>query len=93
MCIFGLPKHWAGIQELFPEWVAEVEEDERILGFTLDNKKTLREYIGEAKSCVCHDNPKALRQLKTGEFTVEDAYTATWTLPAGAFHGAEGGPC
>ena len=93
MCIFGLPKHWAGIRELFPERFAEVEEDERRLGFTLDNKKALAEYVGDAESCVCHGNPKALQQLKTGEFSIEDVYTETWTLPAGALHGAEGGPC
>lgn len=93
MCIFGLPKHWAGLRELFPAWVAEVEEDERILGFTLDNKKTLSEYIGDAKSCVCHDNPKALHQLITGEFGLDDVYSEYWALPSGAFQGAEGGPC
>lgn len=93
MCIFGLPKHWAGIRELFPDWVAAVEEDERILGFTLDNKKTLREYIGDAESCVCHDDPKALHQLKTGTFEPGDVYIEDWKTPAGAFHGAEGGPC
>lgn len=93
MCIFGLPKHWAGLRELFPDWVAEVEEDERILGFTLDNRKTLSEYIGDAKSCVCHDNPKALHQLITGEFRLDDVYLKYWALPSGAFQGAEGGPC
>ena len=60
MCIFSLPRHWAGIRELFPDWVSAVEEDERILGFTLDNKMALAEYIGDAVSCVCHDDPKAL---------------------------------
>lgn len=93
MCIFSLPRHWAGLRELFPDWVAEVEEDERILGFTLDNKKTLPEYIGNAKSCVCHDNPKALRQLTTGQFGIDDVYLENWSLPSGAFQGAEGGPC
>ena len=93
MCIFSLPSHWAGIQELFPERFAEVEEDERVLGFTLDNKKTLAEYVGEAKSCVCHDDEKALHQLVSGEFTVLDVPMVDWALPAGAFHGAEGGPC
>lgn len=93
MCIFSLPSHWAGIRELFPERFAEVEEDERILGFTLDNKKTLAEYVGTAKSCVCHDDPLALHQLISGEFSVADVEQQEWTLPAGAFHGAEGGPC
>ena len=93
MCIFSLPSHWAGIRELFPERFAEVEEDERVLGFTLDNKKSLAEYVGDAKSCVCHDNAKALRQLVSGEFSVLDVPMTEWILPAGAFHGAEGGPC
>ena len=93
MCIFGLPKHWAGLRELLPDWVAEVEEDERILGFTLDSQKTLSEYIGDAKSCVCHDNPKALHQLITGEFRLDDVYSEYWALPSGAFQGAGGGPC
>ena len=93
MCIFSLPAHWAGIRELFPERFAEVEEDERILGFTLDNRKTLAEYVGSAKSCVCHDDPLALRQLTSGEFSVADVERQEWTLPAGAFHGAAGGPC
>lgn len=93
MCIFSLPSHWAGIQELFPERFAEVEEDERILGFTLDNKKPLAEYVGDAKSCVCHDNPLALHQLVSGEFSVDDVELTEWTLPAGAFHGSDGGPC
>lgn len=93
MCIFSLPKHWAGIRELFPDWVSAVEEDERILGFTLDNKMALAEYIGDAVSCVCHDDPKALFQLTSGVFSLDDVEQAEWVLPAGAFHGAEGGPC
>ena len=93
MCIFSLPRHWAGIRELFPDWVRAVEEDERILGFTLDQKKTLAEYIGTAKSCVCHDDPRALHQLTSGEFSVSDVEKKHWVLPVGAFHGTEGGPC
>lgn len=93
MCIFSLPRLWAGIRELFPDWVSAVEEDERILGFTLDNKATLAEYIGNAESCVCHDNPKALFQLTSGIFSVDDVEQTEWVLPAGAFHGTEGGPC
>ena len=93
MCIFSLPRHWAGIRELFPDWVSAVEEDERILGFTLDNKMTLAEYIGDAKSCVCHDNAQAIYQLTSGDFTLADVEQAEWVLPAGAFQGVDGGPC
>ncbi len=93
MCIFSLPTHWAGIRELFPERFAEVEEDERILGFTLDNSKTLAEYVGTAQSCVCHDDPQAIHQLTSGDFSVDDVEKSEWIMPTGAFHGAEGGPC
>ena len=93
MCIFSLATHWAGIRELFPERFAEVEEDERVLGFTLDNTKPLAEYVGGAKSCVCHDDPLALHQLTSGEFSAADVERQEWILPAGAFHGAAGGPC
>lgn len=93
MCIFSLPSHWAGIRELFPERFAEVEEDERILGFTLDNKQPLAEYVSGAKSGVCHSDPRALYQLTSGEFSVSDVEQREWVMPAGAFHGAAGRPC
>lgn len=95
MCIFSLPKHWAGIRELFPEQYEAMKGDEERLGFTIDNKKTLDEYTGEAESCVSHASEKALEQLRTGTFTVEDIHTEPelWEFPAGAFKGSEGGPC
>ena len=93
MCIFGLPKHWAGIKELFPADYEAFRQDEIALGFTLDNKKTLDEYVGDAKSCVVRSNLKALRQLVTGQFSTADIYQKEWTHPAGAFHGSGGGPC
>lgn len=92
MCIFSLPKHWAGIRELFPEEVEKVREDERILGFTLDNKKDLETYIGSAESCVYHDR-QAMEWILTGNYPDDEIYTDSWQIPAGAYHGAEGGPC
>lgn len=50
----GGSRHWAGIRELFPEEFEAVKNDEERLGFTLDNKKDLEEYVGDAESCVCH---------------------------------------
>lgn len=64
-----------------------------LLGFTLDNKKPLAEYVGNAESCVCHNDPQALRQLTSGEFSVTDVERQEWTMPAGAFHGTAGEPC
>lgn len=50
--------------------------------------------IGDAKSCIYHGDLAALHSLINGEFSVEDIYvTGDWMYPAGAFHGAEGGPC
>ena len=68
-------------------------EDERVLGFTLDNKLPLAEYVGNARSCVCRENPRAVWQLTGGAFTVADVERTDWTMPAGAFRGAAGGPC
>lgn len=40
------------------------------------------------------DTPVVYGSLVTGEFTVDDVYAeGDWMYPAGAFHGAEGGPC
>ena len=92
MCIFSLPKHWAGIRQLFPEEVEAVKRDEEILGFTLDNKKDLETYIGDAESCLYPDK-EAIQQIITGNFPEEKVYTDDWKYPAGAFKGSDGGPC
>jgi 3'-phosphoadenosine 5'-phosphosulfate sulfotransferase (PAPS reductase)/FAD synthetase len=92
-CIFSLPSHWAGIRELFPKAYEAFRQDEIRLGFTLDNKKTLDEYVGDAKSCVCRDDPAALERLVTGRFPQSEIYTTNWCFPAGAFKGSAGGPC
>lgn len=94
LCIFSLPKHWAGIRELFPEEFAAVQEDERRLGFTLDNKKDLTSYVGSAQSCVYHDTD-AIMKILTGVYTETDVYASpnSWKYPAGAFKGSDGGPC
>lgn len=94
MCIFSTPRLFAGIRELYPEEFEALRNDEKILGFTLDNKCDLETFVGDAKSCVYHGDKKALYSLITGEFSVNDVYVNwKWRYPAGAFHGAEGGPC
>lgn len=92
-CIFSLPKHFAGIRELFPEEYEALKEDEIRLGFTIDNKKCLDDYVGDAKSCVCWDDPEAIWQLVIGEYSDIYIDPDKWTYPAGAFKGSEGGPC
>lgn len=94
MCIFSTPKLFTGIKELYPEDFELLKEDEKILGFTLDNKCDLETFISGAKSCVYHGDKEAVHSLITGEFAVDDMYVkGNWMYPAGAFHGAEGGPC
>lgn len=94
MCIFSTPKLFAGIRELYPEDYELLKQDEKILGFTLDNKCDLDTFVGNAESCVYKGDREAIRSLVTGEFTTDDIYVkGKWLYPAGAFHGAEGGPC
>lgn len=94
MCIFSTPKLFAGIRELYPEEYAALRQDEIILGFTLDNGRDLDAFVGDAKSCVYHGDAQAIHSLVTGEFAPDDVYVkGEWRYPAGAFHGAEGGPC
>lgn len=93
-CIFSTPKLFAGIRELYPEEYDLLKRDEIVLGFTLDNRCDLDTFVGNAKSCVCHDDPAAIHSLISGEFGKDDVYVkGRWRYPAGAFHGAEGGPC
>lgn len=93
-CIFSTPTLFAGIRELMPEEFELLRQDEKILNFTIDNKMCLDEFIGNAKSCVYHGDARALESIITGEFTPDEIYvTGDWFYPAGAFHGAEGGPC
>jgi 3'-phosphoadenosine 5'-phosphosulfate sulfotransferase (PAPS reductase)/FAD synthetase len=93
MCIFSTPRLFAGVKELFPNDYASLRHDEEVLGFTLDNKKNLDEFIGDTPSCVCWNDKKAIHSILTGEFGTEDIYTENWNYPVGAFHGADGGSC
>ena len=93
MCIFSTPRLFAGVKELFPDDYASLRHDEEVLGFTLDNKKNLDEFIGDTPSCVCWNDKKAIHSILTGEFGKEDIYTENWNYPVGAFNGADGGSC
>lgn len=93
MCIFSTPRLFAGVKELFPDAYASLRHDEEVLGFTLDNKKNLDEFIGDTPSCVCWNDKKAIHSILTGEFGTEDIYTENWNYPVGTFHGADGGSC
>jgi len=93
MCIFSTPRLFAGIKELFPDDFAALRHDEEVLGFTLDNKKNLDDFVGDAQSCVYHGDRDAMQSILTGEFDTDDIYVNDWNYPIGAFHGADGGSC
>ena len=59
MCIFSTPRLFAGVKELFPDDYAALRHDEEVLGFTLDNKKNLDEFI-LAWKC----SPRRMMQIK-----------------------------
>ena len=92
-CIFSTPELFTGFKEIYPEEFEKMKEDERILGFTLDNKCDLETYILNAKTCLYKGDKAAIHSLITGEFTTDDIFVEDWKYPAGAFHGSEGGPC
>ena len=93
MCIFSTPSLFAGIKEIHPQEYEQLKQDEKVLGFTLDNKKYLDDFVGNARSCICWDDQDAVNSIQTGSFSVDDMYVKKWKYPAGAFHGSKGGPC
>lgn len=92
-CIFSTPGLMKGFSEIYPDEYKELREDEKRLGFTLDNKRNLDDFICGAKSCLCLDDKQAVHSIKTGEFTVDDIFVDDWKYPVGAFHGSDGGSC
>ena len=92
-CIFSTPTLMAGYKELYPEEFRLLCEDEARLGFTIDNKKCLEEYITGAMSCLDTSDRQAFHSILTGEYSVGDIFVDDWHYPIGAFHGAEGGSC
>ena len=92
-CIFSTPGLMKGFSEIYPDEYKELREDEKRLGFTLDNKKNLDDFICGAKSCLCLDDKQAVHAIKTGEFSVNDIFVDDWKYPIGAFHGSDGGSC
>lgn len=96
-CIFSMPEHFAGARQLMPERFEKLVKLEKDLGFTLDNKKDLISYIGQATSCVPPNiNGKILEIIRTGivpkDYIIVNGEDE-WELPVGAFKGAKGGAC
>lgn len=69
-------------------------------GYGLPQKPMERRKRYMTKKCISQSycrwrSSKAIEQLKSGVFTTTDILTekGVWSYPAGAFHGAGGGPC
>lgn len=92
-CIFSTPRLFAGIKELFPEEWEALKQDEKKLGFTLDNKMDLETFVGSTSSCVIKKDTKALESVLSGVYDENDIFVKDWQYPPGAFHGADGGSC
>ncbi len=92
-CIFSTPTLMKGFSEIYPEEYKQLRQDEETLGFTLDNKKNLDDFIHGAKSCLNLNDTQAVQAIRTGEYSVDDIFVDDWKYPSGAFHGAEGGSC
>lgn len=71
MCIFSTPSLFAGIREIYLAEYGALRQDEKILGFTLDNKKCLDDFAGKAESCVYWKDRAAVRSVRTGKFSVK----------------------
>ena len=93
MCIFSLPQHFAGIKEILPERFEQIVNLEKELGFTLDNKKNITDYIDGAESCVLNRDETLISCVKSGTLPDDYIICENWELPVGAFHGADGEPC
>lgn len=93
MCIFSMPKHFKGIQEVMPERFQQLADFEREIGFTVDNKKDLYDYIKDANSCIVYKDPLLMDLVKRDTLPENYIYQEEWKMPAGAFQGCDGGPC
>lgn len=56
-------------------------------------KRTLEEMANAGKSRIPkgQEASKLVGKALSGSFTIDDFFVDKWELPAGAFHGAEGG--
>lgn len=96
-CIFSMPHHFATAKELMPDTFYRLVEIEKELGFTLDSKKDLINYVGNAKSCIPINIEKSIIDIvKTGQVPFEyiiASQSEEWKIPSGAYKGIEGGAC
>jgi 3'-phosphoadenosine 5'-phosphosulfate sulfotransferase (PAPS reductase)/FAD synthetase len=94
MCIFSMPNHFKGVEEVLPERFNQLINLEKSLNFTVDNKKDLKTYINGAKSCVLNPDKDLIEIAKSKDLPKNYILNNNkWMLPVGAFHGTEGGPC
>lgn len=92
-CIFSTPDLWHMLREIDPEGFKQISEMEKELGFTIDNSLSVEEMANRGKSRIPPDAQRYVEMALGKEFSPKDVFVDNWKMPAGAFHGAEGGPC
>lgn len=92
-CIFSMPCYLKGLKEINPNLFNSIEKLEKKLNFTMDNKKTITEYIDNAISCVPHNVDKFYINEANSNIITNNYLDKKWVLPQGAFSNNGGGPC
>ena len=93
-CIFSSPCHLKGIQEVMPNLYNRLEEIEKELNFTIDNKKNISEYIKDATSCIPNNVDVMYKEIvNTGLIPNDYFNTNKWIEPHGAYLTEECGAC
>jgi 3'-phosphoadenosine 5'-phosphosulfate sulfotransferase (PAPS reductase)/FAD synthetase len=91
-CIFSTPDLWAMLKQIAPDRFYQLVEMEKRLEFTIDNQLTLEEMAAMGKSRIPEGSEKWINMALGTSFDEKDVFIKDWVMPAGAFHGAGGGP-
>lgn len=84
ICIFSSPTTWASINELAPERIENIDQDERILGHTLHRKGSIFSVFKGAHAFIPEEARSRWAEEALGEFR-SPVFIDPWTLPAGAY--------
>ena len=80
------------LKQIAPDRFYQLVEMEKRLEFTIDNQLTLEEMAAMGKSRIPEGSEKWINMALGTSFDEKDVFIKDWVMPAGAFHGAGGGP-
>ncbi|WP_374724223.1 phosphoadenosine phosphosulfate reductase domain-containing protein [Calidifontibacillus erzurumensis] len=93
-CIFSTPDLWAIVREIAPERFRRLVELEKELNHTIDIHISLEQKANMGSLKRLPKDPRVLEWIDmafTKAYTKNDLIMEKFELPAGAFHGGEGG--